>query len=85
MFEPFREDTTYFGEARHQFMLNFRVADLSAMVAQLRSGGIEVEVDDEVHPNGRFARFRDPEGNPIAVWQPKGNELDLPPAPADRA
>lgn len=49
--------------------INFRVADLDAMVAQLRADGIEVEVDDEVYPNGRFAQLTDPEGNPVQLWQ----------------
>jgi predicted enzyme related to lactoylglutathione lyase len=42
------------------------------MVAQLRAAGIEVEVDPVRYPNGRFARLRDPEGNPVAIWQPEG-------------
>jgi glyoxylase I family protein len=50
--------------------LNFRVADLDAMVAQLRGAGIDVEVDSEVYPNGRFAQTQDPEGNAIQLWQP---------------
>jgi glyoxylase I family protein len=54
------------------------VADLDAMIAQLEAAGIAVERDPAVYPNGRFARLRDPEGNPIAIWQPLGNELELP-------
>jgi predicted enzyme related to lactoylglutathione lyase len=72
VFEPFPADTDYFGDPAKQWMLNFRVRDLDLMVAQLRAAGIEVEVDPVRYPNGRFARLRDPEGNPIAVWQPEG-------------
>jgi glyoxylase I family protein len=78
VFQPFAEDTDYFGERRHVFMLNFRVRNLAAMVAQLQSAGVAVEVDPVQYPNGTFARLRDPEGNPVAIWQPKGNELSLP-------
>jgi predicted enzyme related to lactoylglutathione lyase len=78
VFEPFEQDTDYFGDMKHSFMLNFRVRDLLAMVKQLQDAGIEVEVDSQVYPNGVFARLRDPEGNPIAIWQPKGDELSLP-------
>jgi predicted enzyme related to lactoylglutathione lyase len=46
------------------------VRDLDAMVEQLRAAKIEVAVDPEVYPNGRFARVHDPEGNPIELWQP---------------
>jgi len=73
-FAPFREDTSYFGDRRFQWMLNFRVRDLDKMVAQLRTRGIAVEVDGQVYPNGRFARLSDPEGNPIQLWQPDGKE-----------
>jgi predicted enzyme related to lactoylglutathione lyase len=53
-------------------MINFRVRDLDAMVAQLRGAGIEVKIDAEPYPNGRFARLEDPEGNPIELWEPRG-------------
>ena len=49
--------------------INFRVADLDAMVEQLRAAGVEVEVDPETYPNGRFAQCSDPEGNPVQLWQ----------------
>lgn len=73
VFAPFGADTTYFGEdMSKQFMMNFRVSDLDAMVAQLQANGNEVKVDLEAYPNGRFARVYDPEGNPIELWEPKG-------------
>jgi len=49
---------------------NFRVGDLDAIVAQLRATGIDVEIDPEEYPNGRFAQLRDPEGNAIQLWEP---------------
>ena len=73
-FAPFKEETTYFGDRRFQWMINFRVGDLTKMVAQLRERGIAVEVDSQVYPNGRFARLSDPEGNPIQLWQPEGKD-----------
>jgi len=30
-----------------------------------------VIMDTETYPNGSFAKLRDPEGNPIELWQPK--------------
>jgi glyoxylase I family protein len=71
---PFPEKTEYFGNANKTWMVNFRVANLDAMVAQLRAAGISVEVDQEPYPNGRFARLTDPEGNPIELWQPGGRD-----------
>lgn len=67
-FVPFKHDTTYFPPDKH-WMINFRVRDLDAMVAQLRAAGIAVEIDPEHYPNGRFASLKDPEGNAIQLWQ----------------
>jgi glyoxylase I family protein len=50
--------------------LNFRVADLDAIVEQLRASGVEVTVDAEVYPIGRFAQLSDPEGNAVQLWEP---------------
>ena len=69
-FAPFKADTKYFGRETQQFMINLRVRDLDAMVAQLERAGIKVDVNKETYPNGCFARIHDPEGNPIELWQP---------------
>ena len=70
VFAPFEKDTTYFGKPAQSWMVNFRVADLKAMVAQLRAAGVTVE-EPQSDPNGDFARLYDPEGNPIELWEPK--------------
>jgi len=67
----FSQDTKMFGRPEQQWMVNFRVRDLAAMVAQLRAAGIAVEVDPETYPNGLFAQLADPEGNPIQLWEDK--------------
>jgi glyoxylase I family protein len=71
VFTPFPIDTDYFGNVEKQWMINFRVRNLDEIVAQLRAMKIEVRVDPETYPNGRFARLRDPEGNPVELWEPK--------------
>lgn len=73
-FAPFEESTTYFGPGNRQWMVNFRVRSLDAMVAQLRRADIAVEIDPQLYPNGRFARLHDPEGNPIELWEPQGRD-----------
>jgi glyoxylase I family protein len=69
-FTPFPETSKYFGDPQKDWMLNFRVRDLDKMAAQLQAAGIEVKVDPESYPYGRFGRLHDPEGNPIELWQP---------------
>lgn len=70
VFEPFARDDDYFPKT-HTAMINLRVDDLEALVADLTAAGIPVERraewDSEI---GRFARIHDPEGNPIELWQP---------------
>lgn len=74
VFAPFPADTDYFGDTDRHWMINFRVGNLDAMVTQLRAAGIEVAVSDDAAPNGRFARLKDPEGNPIELWEPSPAE-----------
>ncbi len=70
VFAPFPETTNYFGISSQQWMVNFRVRNLDAIVKQLQEAGIAVHIDPAIYPNGRFARLNDPEGNPIELWQP---------------
>lgn len=70
VFAAFDAGSDHFGRPQQKWMVNFRVRDLDAMVAQLRTADILVEVDTEVYPNGRFARIHDPEGNPVELWEP---------------
>jgi len=61
--------STYLGSQRT--MLDFRVRDLDAMLAQLRAAG--ADVGDEVQDMdgvGRFGWVTDPEGNRVELWQP---------------
>lgn len=68
-FAPFPESTKYFDTSK-QFMINFRVANIEKLAAQLKAAGIEINLDPEMTPYGRFAHLHDPEGNPIELWQP---------------
>jgi len=72
VYAPFKADTDYFGRKEQQWMINLRVSDLDAMIAQLTSANIEVETREEWDSEiGRFARIHDPEGNPIELWEPE--------------
>ena len=71
VFAPFASDTDYF-PADKQWMLNFRVDGLDALIAALQADGIEVITNPEWDAPGvgRFARIFDPEGNQIELWEP---------------
>ena len=75
LFSPFKAETDYFAPSELPFMINLRVDDIDAMVADLESKGIEIlgRQDEEY---GRFAWIMDPDGVKIELWQQLG------PAPA---
>lgn len=73
---PFDQDTEYFGRREQAFMVNFRVRDLDAMLAQLRAAGAKVEDRVEEADFGRFGWAADPEGNRFELWQPLPAEPD---------
>ena len=67
----FAADTAYFGSRSQQSMLNFRVADLDAMLTQLRAQGADVATQTEdLEGIGRFGWVTDPAGHRIELWQP---------------
>jgi predicted enzyme related to lactoylglutathione lyase len=71
VFATFESDTEYFGSRTQQTMLNFRVRDLDAMLAQLRAQGADVDPEtQDMDGVGRFGWVTDPEGNRIELWQP---------------
>ncbi|WP_406119483.1 VOC family protein [Streptomyces sp. NBC_00989] len=71
VFAAFEAGTDYFGSRTQQTMLNFRVRDLDAMLAQLRAKGADVDGEtQDMEGVGRFGWVTDPEGNRIELWQP---------------
>jgi predicted enzyme related to lactoylglutathione lyase len=66
---PFPHDTGYWPREK-EMMVNFTVADLDAMLEQLRAAGVEVADEVEEMEFGRFGWARDPEGNRFELWEP---------------
>ena len=66
----FDHDTEYFGRPDQAFMVNFRVADLDAMLAQLRAAGADVSDAVQESDDGRFGWAVDPEGTRFELWEP---------------
>jgi predicted enzyme related to lactoylglutathione lyase len=67
----FPADTKYFGPGSASFMVNFRVRNLDAMLAQLRAKGVQVDERVEDYDYGRFGWATDPEGNRFELWEPR--------------
>ena len=69
-FAVFDHDTEYFGRPEQGSMVNFRVGDLDAMLAQLRAAGVEVIDALEESEHGRFGWAVDPAGTRFELWEP---------------
>ena len=71
VWSSFPTDTDYFGSGGSSWMINYRVDNLEAMLAQLRDAGVTVDDRAEDHGYGRFGWAVDPEGNRFELWEPK--------------
>jgi predicted enzyme related to lactoylglutathione lyase len=67
----FSETTKYFEPSKKDFMVNYRVADLEALVEQLRKEGVTVVDKIESYDYGKFVHIVDMEGNKVQLWEPK--------------
>ena len=70
LWNPFAADTDYMAPGTASFMVNFRVADLDALLAALREEGCNVLDKTDVSEQGKFGWVIDPEGNKVELWEP---------------
>lgn len=67
---PFEQDTSYFEPSKKEFMINYRVQNIEALVKQLKDSGVTVLDKIEAFDYGKFVHILDPEGNKIELWEP---------------
>lgn len=68
----FDKNTTYFAPSKKDFMISYRVDQIEALVAQLKSDGVTVLDEITVYEYGKFVHIIDPEGNSIELWEDVG-------------
>ena len=71
VFSPFNADTDYFAPSTREFMFNFMVDDLDAVLARCKEHGVLPVKTFADEPNGRFAHILDLEGRKIELWEPR--------------
>ena len=71
---PFPADTTYFAPGTSSFMINYRVADLRALMAALQAEGCQVDGEIQESEYGKFGWVIDPEGNKVELWEPPAGQ-----------
>ena len=67
---PFNEKTKYFEPSTKEFMINYRVADLEALVLELKKEGVTITDSVSTYDYGKFVHIMDLEGNKIELWEP---------------
>ena len=69
---PFKETSKYFDPSTKDFMINYRVANLEALVEDLKKAGVTILDDMQSFDYGKFIHILDEEGNKIELWEPIG-------------
>ena len=67
---PFAETTKYFEPSTKDFMINYRVENLEALVEQLKKEGVTIVDKIESYDYGKFVHIIDVEGNKVELWEP---------------
>ena len=73
---PFAETTKYFAPSTKDFMINYRVENLEALVESLQKEGVTIVDKIEAVNYGKFVHIIDVEGNKIELWEPNDREYD---------
>ena len=68
---PFSETTKYFEPSTKDFMINYRVENLEALVEELKKNGVTIVDTIESYDYGKFVHILDAEGNKVQLWEPK--------------
>ena len=70
VWNAFRSDNRELKPSTRDFMINFAVDDLDAILVKLRDRKVAV-IERQQDENGRFASILDPDGTKIELWEPK--------------
>lgn len=70
IWSPFAEKSKYFEPSTKDFMFNYRVENLEALVEELKKEGVTILDEIATYEYGKFVHILDLEGNKIELWEP---------------
>jgi predicted enzyme related to lactoylglutathione lyase len=73
---PFNEKTKYFEPSTKDFMINYRVENMEALVSELKKNGVTIVDSIEAVEYGKFVHILDVEGNKVELWEPNDIEFE---------
>lgn len=68
---PFKKGDEYFSPSKKEFMINYRVQNLEALLEKLKKNGVTILDEIATYDYGKFVHIMDAEGNKIELWEPK--------------
>ena len=74
VWSPFEANTDYFNPSEKPFMINYRVVDLDALLAELRREAVDIDPKTQKSEFGYFGWIMDSEGNRIELWEPPAEQ-----------
>ncbi len=66
----FKTGSDYFAPSKKEFMINYRVRHIEALLDRLRDNGVTILSDITTYDFGKFAHILDADGNKIELWEP---------------
>ena len=72
----FGEKTKYFAPSTKDFMINYRVANLDALISELRQANVTIVDTIQAVEYGKFVHILDIEGNKVELWEPNDIEYE---------
>jgi len=73
---PFKETTKYFEPSTKEFMINYRVENMAALLEELKKNGVTITDSVQSAEYGKFVHILDPENNKIELWEPNDVEYE---------
>lgn len=67
---PFETGSDYFAPSAQEFMINYRVQHIEALVEKLRANGVTVLDEIASYDYGKFVHILDAEGRKLELWEP---------------
>lgn len=71
---PFKTGSSYFSPSKREFMINYRVQNIEALVKNLRENGVTILDEIEDSDYGKFVHILDSDGNKLELWEPSGSK-----------
>ena len=73
---PFNEKTKYFEPSTKDFMINYRVENMEALITELKKNGVMIVDTIQTVEYGKFVHILDVEGNKVELWETNDIEFE---------